>query len=55
MVQIQDISQRSLGQSLEIERQYLAITNSAVSHEKRNPLNAQLSSVEVQEGLVANL
>mmetsp|Transcript_2746 Transcript_2746/g.4306 ORF Transcript_2746/g.4306 Transcript_2746/m.4306 type:complete len:208 (+) Transcript_2746:1106-1729(+) len=49
MIQIQDVSQRILHQNLKIERQYLATMNSTVSHEMRNPLNALLASVEIQE------
>ena len=48
MVQILDISQRILGQSLNTEKKYMSIMNSATSHEMRNPLNSINSNIEVQ-------
>ena len=51
MVQILDVSQRVLGQSLNTERKYLSIMNCSTSHEMRNPLNSISSNIEVQQGL----
>ena len=55
MLQLQDISLRVYSQSLNIEKQYLTIMNSTVSHEMRNPLNAILSQIEKQEEIMAKL
>jgi len=46
MLQIQDISLRVYSQYLRVERQYLSLMNSTVSHEMRNPLNAMVSETE---------
>jgi len=40
MIQFHDISLRIQGQFHQVERKYLAIMNSTVSHEMRNPLNS---------------
>ena len=48
MIQILDVSQRVLGQSLKTERKYLSIMNSTTSHEMRNPLNAISSNIDDQ-------
>ncbi len=45
MIQIQNVSARVQSQFLSIERQYMSIMNSTVSHEMRNPLNAIVSQI----------
>ena len=55
MVQMLDISQRILGQSLRLERQYMTMLNSTISHEMRNPLNSIITQVDMQSQLVQKL
>ena len=42
MIKVSDITQRVVTQYLRVEKQYLNIMNSTISHEMRNPLNAIL-------------
>mmetsp|Transcript_7732 Transcript_7732/g.11995 ORF Transcript_7732/g.11995 Transcript_7732/m.11995 type:complete len:94 (+) Transcript_7732:906-1187(+) len=37
---------------MRVERQYLSMINSTVSHEMRNPLNAMVSQIEKQQAFV---
>jgi len=55
MVQFIDISQRILGQNLRMEREYMAVMNSTISHEMRNPLNSIYSQVDVQQRKVEEM
>ena len=47
MIQLIDITQKMLNDSLSLERKYLAYMNSTISHEMRNPLNSISAQTEV--------
>ena len=47
MVQLIDITQKMLNDSLSLERKYLSYMNSTISHEMRNPLNSISAQTQV--------
>jgi len=55
MIIILDISQRVLGQTLNMERKYMSLMNSTTSHEMRNPLNSISSNIDAQSRFTEQL
>jgi len=46
-IELIDISQKIMMDSMNTERKYMAYMNSTISHEMRNPLNSLLSQTQV--------